>query len=298
MRRWQLLAALLLLAMGSIAFAGTRSRPPGRATVLGRTTWDDRDNSTSLQVIAGWTARHGWRDSEGTRGLMHKGDVLSLYQLGVGEIGTLRLTDRGVVGSEQEDIGEGETYGIEFSAAASVTRGVWAKQREGPLLAAWHSAGSPEPRWAPGRELEPKHATYRKVIADWLRAKGVSQATIDTVEVTQIVVADVNGDGKDEVFLSFATPQGTRIDATRATKRAFSYLLMRYVPKGKSTVKTVVLARDYTVDYSIAGFCDLNGDGWAEVASDETGVSDYTGTCLYHWTGRGFKRVNGWGWGC
>jgi len=114
--------------------------------------------------------------------------------------------------------------------------------------------------------------------------------------------AGINGDKRDAVFISLRAsdvrppePDGSGGGGwERPTKRTFSYLVMRYLPSGSSTVRTVILGDASWVKHAALGFCGLDGDGWVEVVSEDT-MMDYEQTRLHHWTGTAFRAIEGRG---
>jgi hypothetical protein len=259
-----------------------------------------------VNVIGAFVHGKGWVDSEKADGLMPEDAELDLYDLREGAVGSATLTSAGKLGSEFTD-------GLWYECRVSLDGGRMARYQErywrelhgeeGPelpelaLVGVWHSAGSPVSAWVKAETLSPENVVYRRVISDWLKEKGVSAEIIAGVVVEQIVRADINQDGKDEVFLSFRTPEMVYSVEQTPTKAAFSYLLLRYLPRGSSQARDIVLtARPYLV-HKVTGLCDLDGDGWAEVTATMRGV-DQWGSFLYHWKGEAFERVGGWGGGC
>ena len=280
MRRPKVLCAALVavLLLGPAGFAGGRGRPK-RAVVIG-----DLDRETGdLYVIGAHVSGRGWLRSENASGLMHKGDKLAVFRLTEGRIGTAKLTNDGTLNSD-------------FS------QGLWYKSQpsdsDGLAVVVWHSLGSAAPKWISVGELSAGNTVYRKVISEWLKGKGVSRETTESVVVEQVVRADINGDKRDEVFLSFRTPNTPGFEwITKPTKDTFSYLLMRHLPRGSRQAKTVIVEDFPSVVHRVTALCNLDNEGWAEVATHSSGV-DVWGSGLHHWTGRRFRQVGGWGGGC
>ncbi|MFB3882970.1 MAG: hypothetical protein ACE149_17020 [Armatimonadota bacterium] len=269
---------MCVVLLGAAGFAGGESRAK-RAALIG-----DLDRGTGvLWVIGAYVSDRGWLSSKDASGLMHKGDEVAVLRLTAGRIGTAKLTNNGTLDSD-------------FS------QGLWYRSEpiEGDELgvALWHSRGSPAPKWVRVREFSTGNTVYRKVISEWLKGKGVAGKTAESVVVEQVVQADINGDKRDEVFLSFRTPNTPGFDwVTKPTEDTFSYLLMRYLPRGSRQAKTVIIEEFPSVVHRVTALCDLDNGGWAEVATSSSGV-DVWGSALHHWTGGRFRRVGSWGGGC
>jgi len=257
-----------------------------------------------VAVIGGPVAGKTWVDSEEAKGLMHEGDRLSLYALGADILGQVVLTSKGRLGSEEED--SFEEYGLFFDAQVNVAPGkqeAYMKAKEVAekrilphMLAVWSSKGF-KPRWLVGEVLNPENRAYRRVIADWLARRGVPSDVIGKVVAEQVVRADIDGDKRNEVFLSFRSEDAPRwLQPGESKKRTFTYLLMRYLPPKSQHVKTIVIAYDQPGINVVAGFCDLDGDGRAEVITELNGV-DVWGATLYRWLGSRFEEAGGWGGG-
>jgi hypothetical protein len=300
MVRWQfglLLAALLGLVVGPTDGVARRAARP-RAALIGNL---ESERQGCLFVIGGVARGRGWLSSERARGLARLGDEVTVGDLQTVPIGRGRLTSQGRLGSEQAPSQwgmRGLWYDVQLDARAE-KRSAQAGKRAGnapSLLAAWHSPSSPAPRWVRGAVLDPRGGFYRKVIADWLATRGVSPEVVQTIDVSQVVKADVNRDGRDEVFLAFHTPDVSFPTRAHSTATSFSYLIMRYVPPHSRRVRTVVIEDRPNSLHALSGLCDLDGDGWAEVVTTSW-ATDACGTTLHHWTGRLFQAVEGWGGG-
>jgi hypothetical protein len=266
------------------------------------------EGDTTVDVVGGHVAGRGWVASEEAKGLLKKGDRLTLYALEAGVLGEVILTSDECVESEQPVDG-GAVWGLSFKGRIVIPPGkreAYAKAQKvrGDLwhmdmVALWVEA-APEPPLLIG-ELLPgareKSSEYHKIVADWLRYRGVAQDELGRMEIEQAVRADIDRDGVAEVFLAVhcAAWWGPTADG-RSDQKYFSYLLMRRLPRGASSVETVILDDNAWRSLWVVGFCDLDGDGRAEVVTQGHGV-DYIGAQLFHWTGSGFQLVNGWGAG-
>jgi hypothetical protein len=231
------------------------------------------------------------------------GDEVTVGDLQTGLVGRGRLTSQGKLGSEQAQsqwgMGmRGLWYDVQLKASAEKQL-AQAGKRAGTapsLLAAWHSTSSPAPRWVKGAVLDPRSRVYRAIITDWLATRGVSPKVMQMVDVNQVVKADINRDGRDEVFLAFHTPDVSYPTRAHSTATSFSYLIMRHVARHSRRVRTVVIEDRPNSLHALSGLCDLDGDGWAEVVTTSWAV-DACGTTLHHWTGCSFEAVEGWGGG-
>jgi hypothetical protein len=269
-----------------------------------------RGDPALLDVAGGHVRGRGWLGSDACAGLIHGGDTLELYPLlSSHPNGEIVLTGRDHVASEDGQTGDSQ-WGLECEARVAVPP-------QGGMdrwVAAWSSDKRLVPRWLDGEILSTSNEVYRRVITDWLSHRGVSGQVAATIKVTQIVQTDINSDGRREVFLAFETPGITSPMANGKwrqpciaweghdhkrcnpgpTSRIFSYLIMRYLPPHSRTPRTVILDDDSCFGHQIIAFCDVDGDGRAEVISEDRGV-DFSNTKLHHWTGSRFKSLDGFG---
>lgn len=300
MRR--LAPASLVLALGLVVCppvsAAGKTKAPGAAALLGTLEgWRDG----GLLVIGGVAKGRGWLSGERARDLARKGDPIAVYDLQAGLIGRARLTSDGKLSPDEVPSREfvyGGCYDVRLDADLHKqlsNASEWGGNGSTPV-GVWHSSSNPEPRWVKAALLDAKNRAYREIISDWLAAKSVRRAVIAKVVVDQIVRADINGDKRDEVFLAFRTPEMVFPTGRRSTKTAFSYLVMRYLPKGARRARTLVLEDWADFVHSVIGICDLDRDGRAEVATTSSGI-DVCGTSLHHWVAGRFRKVYGWGAG-
>jgi hypothetical protein len=300
MLRWRfglLLAVLLGLAVSPTDGAARKVARP-RAALIGSL---ERERQGCLFVIGGVARGRGWLSSERARGLAQPGDEVTVGDLQTGLVGRGRLTSQGRLGSEEAPSQwgmRGLWYDVQLDARAEkrLTREGKRAANAPSLLAAWHSPSSPAPRWVRGVVLDPRSRVYRKIITDWLAMRGVSPRVMQTVDVSEVVKADVNRDGRDEVFLAFHTPDVSYPTRAHSTATSFSYLIMRHAASHSRRVRTVVIEDRPNSIHALSGLCDLDGDGWAEVVTTSW-ATDACGTTLHHWTGRRFESVEGWGGG-
>ena len=249
-----------------------------------------------LPVVAGWGPGTGWVDGKmgPEKGLLHSGDRLPIYGLAAGRLGTAVLV-HGLDGFDVE--------------TKLLPRKAKAYQEERGGMAIWHSPQSRAPRWVPATILSPAGQEYEKgglppggrrylrVVQAWLRDRGVPEPAAQKATVHQVVQADLNGDRRPEVLLSFQWVE-TLAGGTR--QRLHSYLVMRYQPRGAARPQ-MELMDDQPVGHAVVGLCDLDGDGWAEVVaaqrgtlrSDRDSIFEYIGWRAYDWKGHGFGKLQG-----
>ena len=258
---------------------------------------DDKGHHT-LTVIAAFTGRR-WVDSEKARKMLHKGDRLSIFAPATGARGEAVLTDSGHLRSEEPNVGEGEGYGLEFQSSVQLGPDS-AEPPEGgggEVLATWTKSGA-SPHWIKMTALPKpaKGSAYWRVARAWLRERGWPPRAVETMSIDQILRADVNGNGKEEVFLSLSGDDGRPAHET-AGKRYYSYLLMLSADT-KGITRTIVVNSDDWAQYSqsIIGLGDFDHDGWAEVITSGGGL-DAEDVTLFHWNGHRFVRGGSCGWG-
>jgi hypothetical protein len=295
-----LLSLLTLAALPVIAKPAARKAAAKPASVIcGITTgWD---GGSTLNVIAAFRGKR-WVSSEEAVGLLHEGDHLPLCTPQGSLVGEVTLEDRGRRLSEAESDSQ---WAVALEFQASVQENDGAPQATAgftPTRFATWSRDLPLPRWVRWTELPKpaKGSPYWRVAADWVRSRRLPKRALETIQFTQAARADVNGDGKDEVFLSFSgSGGGAGANADRRELKPYTCLLMRRVlPGGKA--ETVVLDHTSLDDYwvTIAGFCDLDHDGWAEVIVSAGGAGiDGARISLYRWNGRRFVNAGGYAFG-
>jgi len=316
--RWAWLSAVLAATVPAyspvLGGRGGEAKGPsaivGSAFVGGGVNYGDTFfGYTHFDVVGGYVAGRGWVSSEEAAGTMSGGDRIALHRpLSARPVGEITLT--GVERMPRED----ETqWGLICEA--------WVGERfpepGRAYVGAWSSDTDHTPRWLDAESLSTSNHVYRRVIGEWLSARGVPQSAIATVEITQIVRTDINEDGRDEVFVALETPGIAKPDASGKwrllchvrevspgspdcqpgpTPEVFSYLLMRHVPPGAKVAQTVVLADDSLFSHEVIGFCHVDGDGWAEVVSRSHKI-DYGDTRVHYWTGDSYRALSGFGGG-
>lgn len=283
--RW-LLAALICLTIGQ-RLAPAKSAQPAPVTALvgypsGGGVLD------AVMIVGGCTARRGWVGSEEASGLVRSGDHMSVYTLHAGRVGEVVVTDSGTILSTTG--GHPQYRGLEYATRWQTIPGEDHAAGGEPLIAVWHAPRSPEPRWVQATALDAGAQTYRDTIARWLRQHGRGDQA-QAVQVRQVLRADVNHDGRDDLLLSFDWVDRRLLPRTEE-KAAQAYLLLRYLPRGSRTPRIIVVTDRRSETLEVSGLCDLDRDGWAEVVVEDAG-HEWAGTWLYHWSGSGFASVMG-----
>ena len=136
---------------------------------------------------------------------------------------------------------------------------------EGPAGIAVSSSWEPRPR--PVKGLDLTQETYLQAVRDLLISKGIAKPK---PKITQLLRADLDGDGQEEVVLS-ATHY---VDADLISPKPgdYSFVVLRRVVGGK--VRTQLLEGDFfprsdegatPYVYEASGILDLNGDGQMEL---------------------------------
>ncbi len=293
MKRVLLSLLLLLVALPVIAKPAAPKAAPKPAAAICDVTTDEKGEST-LTVIAALDGER-WLDSERAEGLLREGDRLPLYTQQGTPVGQVTLKNGGRLRSEAKEL-EPEGEALQFQASVQPSSGLTkaTTDRMATRFATW-SRGLPPPRWVRWTELPKpaKDSPYWRVAEDWIRSRKLPARALETLEFVQATRADVNGDGKDEVFLSFAGYSGAEGD-WQNSKPYSCFLMRRVLPGGR--IETVVIDDTSYDNYSvkIAGLCDVDHDGWAEVIASVHGV-DLWFVRLYRWNGRRFVTMGVYG---
>lgn len=128
-------------------------------------------------------------------------------------------------------------------------------------------------KWKPvprlPQEIALTNAVYKKVIADFLKTKGIAQTVI---KLTQAYRVDLEGDGKDEVLLTATYFKGG-LDSSPA-RGDYSVVLLRKTV-GKTVVNHMLAGNfitksssfDAPSEYKVSAVADLNGDGKMEIVT-------------------------------
>ena len=149
----------------------------------------------------------------------------------------------------------------------------------------------------PVRQEDVRQPVYQQAARAILAKAGMGRAR---VHITQILRADLDGDGQDEVLICAANPthQGT----PQARRGDYSFIAVRKVVGGR--VKTILLDQEFHVKdcpncvpdtFRIAGVLDVNGDGRMEVV---TGWQYYEGDGMTIYTIDGRKARPVLAWAC
>jgi hypothetical protein len=288
-RRWLLLTALGLALCTSLGEAKTKRRAkPARLRAAVGITW-----GSSLSLVAGYTSRGRWLSAERAGPLLHKGAHLDIYSLETGRLGGLTLTTSGRKPGPPDT---GAAWGWDCEAAASRDL---PSVGMGDYVAVWHAPGTRTPRWAKAKVLDPGNARYRRLVVSWLKTQCVPRDHRDQVVIHQLLKVDLNSDGRDEVLLSIHSMQALfypEYPATNSIREgSYSYVLIRYLPRGARHARTMVVSRNCQNQQDILGCCDLDGDGWAEIITSDR-FPDRLMYGLSHRAGRRYHYVEGFGW--
>ena len=162
-----------------------------------------------------------------------------------------------------------------------------AKGEEGPCSDTWYVTLTPFPAgrgslvavagpWnAMPRKpkiASPQAQAYREAAAGILKSKGIANPTVN---LTQVLQVDLDGDGVEEVLVSAANyarfkPHGGLTPDARAGD--YSLVFLRRVVQGKVVTKIITgeyypQAKKFTApsEHRIIGVLDLNGDGSLEI---------------------------------
>ncbi len=304
------LAVLLALIVG-VDFAVTDSSAESTSAYSIVGTISFYEEAAAVQIVAAFVPGKGWLESEDALGLLHQGDRLSLYALERGLLGEVVLTSEGRLKSE-EHVGPGASRGLyyrarvevlpekhnEYEAARKLREIDWWQVD----LVAASADDSRAVRWVKATPLPgacERGSPHHAAVADWLRSRGIPDAGIEGTEIIQAVRADVDGNGQDEVLLSIRCAWYWTNEDGDMEGKELAYLVVRRIMPGTAGVETLVLHHSYDYGWRsllVCGLQDLDGDGWAEVITRGQGV-DYGGAQLFHWDGRRFAEVNGWGGG-
>jgi len=267
-----------------------KPKPPEVTALLGRFTMGESFvvPDPLVWMIGGPVAGRGWVWGGQAWDVLHKGDNMGLYDWQGRRMGEIVLTsnDDGILGEW------GWVTRTTFPAEIKIPPDK--KEKDIYCLALWNPQGRPV-RWIEikGPEnAESANRAFRGVISEWLRTKAFPEEAIEKVLIAQAIQADINSDGREETFLSFHSPDVPNGVYGPSTQKSFSYLIMRYQPPGEDRAKTVVMA-DKAFLHKIESFCDLDGDGWAEVITAySSGEAD--GENLLRWKGDKFETLKGW----
>lgn len=157
------------------------------------------------------------------------------------------------------------------------------------LAAPWNAL----PR--PVRATDTTQATYRDVARDFLISRGLPKPK---VKITQILRADLDGDGEEEVVLS-ATKYEAEEDSAPTSAQAgdYSFILLRQSRGGKVETKLIEGEFYKNADNSntpyvhrVSAILDLDGDGKMEFVLSSTYYEGGT-TTVYRYTPSSIKKL-------
>ena len=132
------------------------------------------------------------------------------------------------------------------------------------LAAPWNAL----PR--PVRSMDTTQPVYREAIAEFLAGRGMRDPK---VKIAQIIRADLDGDGEEEVLVSATNYQGEEESAgTESRAGDYSFVLLRQVRAGKVQTR-LIDGEFYKTDknfnapnvHRVAAILDLDGDGKMEL---------------------------------
>lgn len=133
------------------------------------------------------------------------------------------------------------------------------------LAASWNAL----PR--PVRSMDTTQPVYHKAVAEFLAGRGMRDPKIG---ITQIIRADLDGGGEEEVLLSATNYRAAEDEGAPTESRAgdYSFVLLRQVRAGKVETKLIdgeFYKKDRNFNapnvHRVAGILDLDGDGKMEL---------------------------------
>jgi hypothetical protein len=182
----------------------------------------------------------------------------------------------------------GEKYRL-YTLTGEVGAGVGskpAKGDEGPCADTWYVTLTPFPAgrgslvavggaWnampRPVKITSTEQQVYETAAAEILRSKGIANPTVN---LTQVLRVDLDGDGVEEVLVSASNYRKSAAGGMRPNTRAGDYSLVFLRKKVQGKVVTSIIAGEYYPqakefnapgEQRIIGVLDLNGDGVLEI---------------------------------
>jgi hypothetical protein len=157
------------------------------------------------------------------------------------------------------------------------------------LAAKWNAL----PR--PVRVTDTTQQTYRDAAREFLISKGLPKPE---VKITQVIRADLDGDGEDEVLLSATNYEAEENSApTSAQAGDYSFVLLRQMHAGKIETKVVEGEFYKKPDNSntpyvhrVSAILDLDGDGKMELVLSSTYYEGAT-TTVYRYMPSSLKKL-------
>lgn len=157
------------------------------------------------------------------------------------------------------------------------------------LAAPWNAL----PR--PVRSMDATQSAYRNAVAKFLAGRGMRDPRIN---ITQIIRADLEGDGEEEILISATNYQGDDESApTESRAGDYSFVLLRQVRAGKVETKLIdgeFHREDKTFNapnvHRVEAILDLNGDGKMELVLTSNYYEGGT-TTVYRYTPASVKKL-------
>lgn len=183
-----------------------------------------------------------------------------------------------------------------FGKTTEVPESIYDDSTLKPILALGaNAAWNPLPRTA--RKIAVSDKIYQKIALDFLKTKKI---IVKNIKLENAFSVDLEGDGKDEIFLEATTYKDKNGDISGTWKRGdYSFVMMRKTIGGKA--KDFLIegefhpekpeAEDYVSEFDLSAFADLNGDGKMEVIIG--GLYSYAGnsTEIYESNKNALKKV-------
>jgi hypothetical protein len=237
------------------------SRPRPTSTTVPSPTTTAPPSALAVVVtadeVAGWWDGQAWVEADGKKAVPVNGGE---------EYAVL-----GLVGPAKTATGSPLENGCELSEGSRAVKvpGVDHKTRP-PMIAV---SGVPAVRPRETTVLDPASEVYRDAAAQVLRDKGLDP---ETVNVVQVVRADLEGDDKDEVLV--VAERIAEPDGPYGRKGDYSIVFLRRI--GRDAVITTIVRESFTQpmapgggdplgfieSFRVSAVADLNGDGRMEVA--------------------------------
>jgi hypothetical protein len=246
-----IMAVIMVLILGPATLVGAPMAAPVHPIVAFNDFFDD---SQPTGYLLGASAGGKWLKPQAAAGLIQGAEQYRLYTL-TGEVGA----GTGAKPAKGEDACIDTLY---------VTLTPFPSGR-GSLVA----VGGPWNAMPRALKLASRESlVYKEAAAEILRSKGIANPKVN---LTQVIQADLDGDGVEEVLVSATTyerfkPGGGLTPNARAGD--YSLVFLRKVVQGK-VVTTVITGEYYPQakkfnapsEHRIIGVLDLNGDGILEI---------------------------------
>ncbi|MEO0191573.1 MAG: hypothetical protein ABIM46_02195 [candidate division WOR-3 bacterium] len=248
--------------------------------------WGDQINP-----IGGYAKGQGWLADTQCLEYIKEGTELDIVKLGSGKIG--RFKARGFTPPSEEPPDAGTVY-IEGSSNTSDLNITGVE----PILCILDPGGKP-----PKANVIPSPKQKHKELAlDYLAEMGIKSEGAKGLNISQVVEADIDGDGKAETFISAQSSRDYLIFWGQSGP-LYSFLVMVKSTNGKERFYPVYKEKfdspeeaGVSVKAELMGLWDLNGDGVLEVIAQE---AYYEGESfvIYSFDGEGFADKASWGAG-